>query len=236
MELQAFKEELKLKLSGGLLHLELDEAAISSLINASLREIQRYTDETILITIPYSKCIDLSSYNVNSVAAVYRTNCNNQNSFQFGAVTDPMFASQWQLGTGAAGMQYFDTFASNYGAWNTMLQIRNTMSTDLAYYFDKSKNLLYINVVDGVPTNISIEYVPIYRSVSDIQTDYWIDLCMRLCVALGKIALGRIRTRYTQSNALWNNDGETILAEGTAELQEIRQHLVDNSQLVYPID
>lgn len=77
MELQAFKEELKLKLSGGLLHLELDEAAISSLINASLREIQRYTDETILITIPYSKCIDLSSYNVNSVAAVYRTNCNN---------------------------------------------------------------------------------------------------------------------------------------------------------------
>lgn len=93
-------------------------------------------------------------------------------------------------------MQYFDTFASNYGAWNTMLQIRNTMSTDLAYYFDKSKNLLYINVVDGIPTNISIEYVPIYKSVSDIQTDYWIDLCMRLCVALGKVALGRIRTRY----------------------------------------
>ena len=31
-------------------------------------------------------------------------------------------------------------------------------------------------------------------------------------------------------------DGETLLAEGNEELTAIREHLRDNSQLVYPVD
>ena len=41
MELQAFKEELKFKLTGGLLDIELDDAALTQLITYSLREISR---------------------------------------------------------------------------------------------------------------------------------------------------------------------------------------------------
>ena len=59
---------------------------------------------------------------------------------------------------------------------------------------------------------------------------------MKLCIALTKVTVGRIRSRYTQSNALWIQDGQQILDEGNRELAEIRQHLIDNSQLVFPMD
>lgn len=236
MELQAFKNELKFKLTGGLLNLELDDTALTTLISSALREIQRYIDESYIITVPFQRCIDLSKYNVNSVSAIYRTNTANMGLNNTQGYVDPMWLQQWQLMGGAGEIQYLSNFQSNYGAWNTLLQIRNTISTDLSYYFDKSKNLLYINTIDNIPQCITIEFIPIYNSVADIKTDYWIDLTMRLAVALGKVALGHIRTRFTQSNALWTQNGDSILQEGKDELQAVRQHLEENSQLTYPMD
>lgn len=67
MERQALKDEIIFTLTGGLLNCELDEKALDMLINSGLREIQRYVDSTKLITIPYSRCIDMSEYKVNSV-------------------------------------------------------------------------------------------------------------------------------------------------------------------------
>ena len=83
------------------------------------------------------------------------------------------------------------------------MQIRNTLSTDLAFRFDRNSNLLYINTSSGTPTYITIEYIPRYDSVEEIESDFWIDVLLKLSLALTKITLGRIRTRYTQSNALW---------------------------------
>ena len=60
-------------------------------------------------------------------------------------------------------------------------------------------------------------------------------MLVQLCVAMTKVTVGRIRTRYTQSNALWAND-VGILEEGLTELKELRTHLVENSQLIYPVD
>lgn len=61
-------------------------------------------------------------------------------------------------------------------------------------------------------------------------------MLIKLAVALAKVTVGRIRSRYTQSNALWTQDGEALLAEGNAELEALRQHMMENSQLVFPID
>ena len=77
----------------------------------------------------------------------------------------------------------------NYSAWNTALQIRNTMSTDLIFRFDKSTNKLYINCAFDVPENITIEYVPQYQDVSEIKSDYWIDILIRLSIALTKVTI-----------------------------------------------
>jgi hypothetical protein len=83
---------------------------------------------------------------------------------------------------------------------------------------------------------ITIEYIPKLKSVEDIKSDYWLDILIKLSVALTKVVLGRIRTRFTQSNALWTQDGEKILEEGNTELKELREILRINSNMVLLID
>jgi hypothetical protein len=57
-----------------------------------------------------------------------------------------------------------------------------------------------------------------------------------MSLGLVKIALGRIRTRFTQSNALWQQDGERLLQEGLDEVKELRETLRTNSVYFYPLD
>lgn len=110
------------------------------------------------------------------------------------------------------------------------------MSTDLSFRYDKYSEKLYINTNGDIPGTITIEYVPRFESVEEIQSDYWIDMVMRMATALAKVTVGRIRTRYTQSNALWTQDGQQILDEGNNELNSLREYLAQNTQLIYGID
>lgn len=244
MDRQAYIDEIKFRLTGNLLETELDTKAFDTIINVSLREIQRYISSTKILTIPFSKCIDMSKIKdeedkevkINSISRIYRADGYVGDTSSSTGMVDPMYAAQWQLLGGTSNMRNFQDYMYNYGAWNTLLQIRNTTSTDLAYRYDKSSNKLYINVASNLPARITIEYVPRYDDVSEIVSDYWIDMLVRLCVANAKVIVGRIRSRYSQSNALWAQDGETLLNEGTSELSEIRDHLVTNTQLVYGID
>lgn len=105
-----------------------------------------------------------------------------------------------------------------------MLQTRNTMSTDLQFRFDKHTNYLYINVLDN-PEKITIEYIPVYKDVSEVKSDYWIDMIMNLSIALAKVTIGRIRSKYTSSNMPWTLD-TSILEEGQTELTALREKLV----------
>ena len=237
MDLQAYRDEIKLKLTGGVLDLEIDDATIDKIINAAFKEVQRYIDTTRLATIPYSECIDLSSCGVSSVSRVFRTEGYLGSSEDHtGGWIDPMQTAQWQILSGAGSTYNIQNWTQNYAAWNTLLQMRNTMSTDLMFKYDKHDNKLYINISGDKPNYITIEYVPLYTDVSEIVSDYWIDILIRLSVALTKQIIGRIRTRFTQSNALWQMDGETLLNEGTTELNELRETLRTNTQLCYPID
>lgn len=238
MELAAYKDEILFKLTGGVLECELDDGALEKVLNAALREVQRYIDTTVIKTIPFDNCIDLSEYNVSSVSRVYRAKGFMANDSDGGTTTpaDPMYASQWQLLSGTGNMYNFNDYVYNYSAYNTLQQIRNTTSTDLAFRYDKSSNKLYINIATSKPQNITIEYVPRYNDVSEVTSDYWIDIIVRLAAAIAKVTLGRIRTRYTQSNALWTQDGQQMLDEGTNELNDIREKLQASTQLCYPID
>ena len=244
MNKAAYRDEIKLRLTGCLLELELDDSTLDKVIDAGLRELQRYICSTRLMTIPFSKCIDMSllkdsnglPIHISSVSRIYRTQGYIGTEGQGDAVIDPMYVSQWQLISGTGNLFNFQDYMSNYMSWNTLLQIRNTTSTDLAFRYDKASNKLYINIASDYPTAITVEYVPRIDNVEEITSDYWIDMLMRLCVALAKVTVGRIRTRYTQSNALWVQDGDQILSEGNSELDQIRSHLEQNTQLVYPID
>lgn len=236
MQMQAYVDEVKLRLTGGVLQLEIDDATIMKIIDSAFREVQRYIDTTILETIPFQTCIDLNPRKIKAVVRIFRAEGFTSESNDDSSVQDPMLVQQWQLLAGNGNVLSMSDYALNYAAWSTSLQVRNTLSTDLAYRYDRVTNKLYINTSSGMPTSITIEYIPRYESVDQIISDYWIDILTRLSVALTKVTLGRIRSRFTQSSSLWTQDGEQLLTEGNEELNGLREHLVANTQLIYPVD
>lgn len=237
MDMQAIKDEIQLKLTGDILDLELSDAALTKVINVSLREVQRYIDTVAMVTLPFEKCIDLSKLKVNSVVGVRRSQGYMGEDIEgTGQQVDPMYASQWQILTGLGNVGQLTDYAYNYAAWNNILQIRNTTSTDLAHYFDKITNKLYINISSNLPDKITVLYIPRFDDVSQITSDFWIDVLIRMSVAQAKIAVGRVRSKFKQSNALWVLDGDSLLEEGNTELTNLRQELKDSTQLVYGID
>ena len=236
MDMQAIKDEVLLKLTGHVVSIELSDTTLTQVINSALREIQRYIDTFKMITIPFKECVDLSEYKVSSVIGVRRTEGYVANSSEGSNAMDPMYASQWMLLSGVGNIGQISNYASNVAAWNSMLQIRNTLSTDLAFYYNKSEEKLYVNVSSGLPKTITVIYIPRINDVSEITSDYWQDVLVKLSVGIAKVTVGRIRTKFKQSNALWSLDGDQILEEGNNELTALRQELKDSTQLCYGVD
>ena len=58
----------------------------------------------------------------------------------------------------------------------------------------------------------------------------------RLSLAYAKINLGRIRSKYTLNNATYNLDGQQLLAEGAKEVEDLRNYLNQNLDLMLPLD
>ena len=233
-------EELKLELTGQVLELELDDSTLDLTINKALRELQRYWDETTLVTIPYASCINYAGTPLeesSSIVRVYRTvGVGNSEDAGNSVTMDPMYAQQWMVFSNAGTMYNLQDYVMNYAAWSTLSQVRNTMSTDLAFREDKHACKLYINNNISNPGSITVEYIPKLRSVEDIKSDYWKDVLVRMSLDFAKIQIGRIRTKFTQSNALWTLDGDKLLEEGNTDLKELREILRANSNMVYPID
>ncbi len=236
MNISAYRDEIKLKLTGQVLELEISDATIDLALSAALREIQRYIDTTKLLTIPYTNCINLAEFKVSSVSRIFRTEGYNITGQDGTSQMDPMYLGMWQVLSGNGTLYNITDWTYNYASWNTALQLRNTISTDLTFRFDKDSDNLYINCGFDKPNLITIEYIPQYTSVEEVKSDFWIDKILNLALALTKQMLGRIRTRYKQLNPLWEQDGERLLAEADAELADIRNKLDTATQLVYPID
>jgi hypothetical protein len=234
-------DEIKLELTGGVLELEIDDVTLELVIKKALRELQRYWDESSFLTIPYDSCVDLTKYGLDklssSVVKVYRTDGLGAGGQGVNSATfDPLYAQQWMLFSNGGTMFNVQDYVLNYAAWTTLNQVRNTISTELSFTEDKHNQKLYINNCMTAPDAITVEFIPKLDSIDKIQSDYWQDILIKLSLALTKIALGRIRTRFTQSNALWTQDGDKLLDDGTTELKELREVLRTNSNLIYAID
>ena len=233
-------EEIRLELTGQVLEMELDDSTLDLTISKALRELQRYWDETTLVTIPYASCINYAGTPLeesSSIVRIYRTvGVGNSEDAGNSVTMDPMYAQQWMVFSNAGTMYNLQDYVMNYAAWNTLSQVRNTISTDLAFREDKLACKLYINNNISSPGSITVEYIPKLRSVEDIKSDYWKDVLVRMSLDLVKIQIGRIRTKFTQSNALWTLDGDKLLEEGNTDLKELREILRANSNMVYPID
>lgn len=124
MNISAFRDEIKLRLTGGILELELDDSMLDKVIDAALRELQRYICSSSFITIPFTKCIDLSTVKgrddkfikVSSVVRVYRTAGYLDTDADSSGMIDPMYVAQWQLLAGTGNLYNFQDYMSNYAS------------------------------------------------------------------------------------------------------------------------
>lgn len=244
-----YVDYIKLELTGGVIELEIEDKILGKYVDAALAEVRRYIDLSKYITVPFSRCIDLGPYTDDqgvyhqgfkhsSILNVYRSSAITGDTMEDPTTSqiDPMYAQQWMVFSSGGYGYNLRNYIMNYMAYNTLLQLQNTTSTDMNFIEDKRADKLYINCLTNVPKMVTIEYIPEYEDVSEINDDYWIDILKRLSLALVKVALGRIRTRFTQSNALWTQDGETMLQEGNETLKELRETLRVNSMLFLPRD
>lgn len=242
MTLQEYIDDIRLELTGYKIGSDLEDDDIARIVNKSLREIQRYIDTPRYVTIPYSQCINLEEVDIiSSIVKVYRAEALNGRggaaTSSSGYTLDPMYAQQWAMYNISGGSMFnLNNQLLNILSYQTMLQIENTFSTDLSFTYDKQAKKLYINIAYNIPDKVTIEYIPVYKDVIEITSDYWKDILLRLSVAQTKQILGRIRTRFEQTNAQWKQDGELILAEGNNELEKIRETLSSNASLFFPID
>lgn len=249
MKLEDIISEIKLELTGSVLEMEIDDendATLRQVIKKAIREISRYWDETTLVELPFASCInlegsELSSKKSVSVVKVYHTK--GQGTVDGGIQNqDPLYMQQWLMFSNGGTMYNVNDYVLNYSAWTHLQRIRNTISTELSFKEDRHNDKLYINGNSSRPATVAVEYIPnltafeLEEAVEKIKSEYWIDVLIRISTALTKIVLGRIRTRFTQSNALWVQDGERLLDEGNNELKELREVLRTNSNLIFGID
>ena len=71
-------------------------------------------------------------------------------------------------------------------SYSTLQQIRNNISTDLAFKEDKIGRKLYINSTYENPANITIEFIPAVTKIEQIVDEYWLDIAKRLSLAYTK--------------------------------------------------
>jgi hypothetical protein len=232
MTINDYLNEIRMELTGGILHMEMKESDIQQLIEISFREVQRYCDYTQFITLDYAPCIDLTEYNPIAVFKVLRAVTPGSVKGNQSPLMDPM----WITAFGQTNSYSLRNTIDKYSAYMIASQIRNTISTDLSYNFSNTDNLLYVNCSSSAPAKITIELNRRPSKIEDITDEYWVDILQRMSIARVKIALGRIRTRYTQSNALWVQDGEKLLEEGTRELTELRETLRVNNLMFFVRD
>ena len=201
---QQYIDYIKLMLTGNVIDLEIPDETIGKYVDAALQEVQRYIDETKIITVPFAKCIDLKDFKHSAIVHVYRTEgfTGDTTSGMTTSDVDPVYAQTWSVFTNGGQMYNLQNYLMNYMAYSTLLQVRNTLSTDMSFREDKHGCKLYINSSYTHPSKVTIEYVPIFENVEMVTSDYWIDILKQMSLALVKIGLGRIRNYGTQSSAL----------------------------------
>ena len=207
------------QLGGQVLDLELKPEDIKVIVEQAFEELVHYMTDIYSVTVPYANCIDLKEYNIDSVESVWR----GQDSILTG-VPFQMPAMDLMNITGVYNMDSYT---------NAMIIKRNlnTLATDMEFYWDKPNRKLYVYANPNMPAQVTINFKPEYYSVEDIRESHWETQLRKLALGMCKIVLGRIRSKYKSNSAKFQLDGDTLLAEGNAEVQAVRQFLDDNKDI-----
>lgn len=192
----------------------------------AFKELKRYIKTPVEKTVPYSTRIDLKAVGINTTNVLYvqaaiprigltMSSIDSGNVFQVAASVNVYSA------IGNTSSINIDPIMTEMA----MAQVRNTLSTDFQWDYDRDNQVIYCAHRDPRPSVVTVRYVPDYQDVSEITSDIWINYLIRLSEANMKKALGRSRSKYTVEGSNVSLDGEALLAEANAELETIRAEL-----------
>lgn len=210
---------IEAQLGGQLLDLELRPEDIKLIVEQAFEELVHYMTDTYTVTVPYSNCIDLKKFNVDSVESVLRSSDS--------ILTGVPFQMPAMDLMNVTGMYNMDEYINAVQVKRNL----NILGTDMDYYWDKPNRKLYVYANPNFPSYVTINFKPEYFSVEDIREQHWETQLRKLALGMCKVVLGRIRSKYTSNSAKFQLDGPTLLAEGNAEIQEVRQFLDNNKDI-----
>lgn len=204
----------------------VENISIEDGINVAFQEMRRYLNKPTFITVPYATRIDFVQQNIHAlkvkdVIPAYPRVGLSMGSIDSGNVFQLAAAANAWMGVGPASLVNIEPIMTELG----YAQLRNTLTTERQWRYDKYNQVLYCTYRDPCPAVITIKYVPEIRDVSEIINPTHINYLLRMATAFCKIAIGRVRSKYKIEGSNVSNDGDTLLTEGNAELEAIRQEL-----------
>jgi len=218
---------VKLQLGGSILQLSIEEDLPYIVEKIAFEELKNYIRTIHTMTVGYSSSINLADKKVANVKYVLR-NVNNSTTITGMDTNLFIYQQQGQYGINNAAMDQI--------TYNLLIsQVKNTISSDLDFHFDKLNEVLYVYAQNPIPSSITIGYIPDFDKVEEIYTPYWISYLKRLSVAYAKEQEGRIRSKYTLNSATYSLDGDKLLAEAQSELAQIRDELNNNVNIMHTI-
>lgn len=207
------------QLGAQVLDLELTPEQIRQIVEQAFEELIHYMTDTYAVTVPFANCIDLKKYNIDSVESVMRA----QDSIMTGI---PFTIPAMNL-MNVTGMYNIEDYTNALHIKRNL----NILSTDMDFVWDKPNQKLYVTANPNSPKLVTINFKPEYYSVEDIREQYWDTQLRKLALGMCKVVLGRIRSKYKSSSSKFELDGDTLLSEGNAEVQSIRQFLDENKDI-----
>lgn len=218
---------IKVQLGGSVVQLACENDLPFIVEKIAFEDLKNYITITQTMTCAYTPMIDLEGKNIATVRYILR---DRNNSASVTGMDSNLFIYQTQ------GQYGINQWAKDQITYNLLInQVKNTMSTDMDFYFDKLNEKLYIYSQSPIPSSITIGYTPDFKKTEEIYAPYWMSYLKRLSVAYAKESEGRIRSKYTLNSATYNLDGDKLLAEAQQELAQIRSELNENVNIMHTI-
>ena len=219
-ELDEYVNYVKVQMGGSVLDLACESDLPYIIEKIAFEDLKNYMQTTHTMTVAYTPTINLEGKKVANVRYVLR-NLNNSTSIT--GMDTNLFIYQTQ------GQYGINQWAKDQITYNLLInQVKNTISTDMDFHFDKVNEVLYIYTQNPIPSAVTIGYVPEFENVNEVYSPYWKSYLKRFSVAYAKEAEGRIRSKYTVNSGTYQLDGNTLLSESQSELSQIRSELDSN--------